>query len=137
MSNTSGRRVTPLASPDSYPTDPLPLNTDPQVVAEYHKAHDNETDEEKRAVQVRALTEKKQKVGGMGIYKTGTRLVGQRQRRLFARGSAEGNDGVEEVESGLGGEGWMEENGSEVKSKGKNKVEESEEEGSEEDVEMG
>ena len=121
MSDTSHRRAVPRAHPprssphDHHPSsstsnstrarlsayrhDPLPWNTDPKVAAEYHEAHNNDTDEQRRKAIVRALTAKKKAVGGPGVYKTGANTVGEGKRRVFmtSAGTQESNR-LEEVE---------------------------------------
>ena len=66
-------------------------------MAEYHLAHDQETDEDQHDAQVRALVAKKERIGGMGIYKTGMRLASPRQRAALAKGSAQKGGRIETV----------------------------------------
>ena len=82
LSDSHGRQVTPLATPQQGLPDPVSLNAEPKTTKAYHAAHENDTEEERASAIYQAHLGRRRKVGP-GVLRTGASFVNEKKRKLL------------------------------------------------------
>lgn len=89
LSDSHGRRVTPLATPQRGLPDPLSLSAEPKTTKAYHAAHENDTEEERASAIYQAHLGRRRTVGP-GVLRTGASYVNEKKREMLEMNEDDG-----------------------------------------------